>query len=144
MLSENGLKVKKQLEDLNQSKRRIRNLRNELRELLELGTLPKRSDTSLPSGKGGHPSSPQEKYLIRVEDLKEKISMAIDTALKIEHEFLDSIDSLDELSQNLLMERYMQGKPLQKIIREFNYSESHIYRIYNKAFEDLGSGQNKR
>ena len=144
MLSESGLEVKKQLEDLNQSKRRIRNLRNELKELLELGTLPKHSDYNLPSGKGGHPSSPQEKYLIKMEELKEKINMAIENALRIEHDFLDSIDSLDTLSQNLLMERYMQGKSLQKIIREFNYSESHIYRIYNKAFEDLGNGQNKR
>ena len=49
MLSEKGLEVKKQLEEFNQLKRKIRNLKYELQELLELGAVPKilrhKSDT---------------------------------------------------------------------------------------------------
>lgn len=137
MLSERGIEVKKQLEELNQQKRRIRNLRSELQEILELGTLPERSDYKLPSGEGGTVTSPQERYLLKIESLEEKISKAIDTALEIEDRFLESMDKLDVLSQNLLMERYLTGKPLKKIIRDFNYSEAHIYRLYNVAFEKI-------
>lgn len=139
MLSENGLEVKKQLEELNQSKRRIRNLRRELQELLELGTLPQHSDYKLPSGNGGIVTSSQERYLLKIESLEERISKAIDTALEIEDRFLESMDKLDILSQNLLMERYLTGKPLKKIIRDFNYSEAHIYRLYNVAFENISN-----
>lgn len=137
MLSEKGLEVKRELEELNQLKRKIRNLKMELQELLELGALPQQADFRIPSGKGGAISSPQERYYIKVESLKEKISKTIDMALEKESKFLNDIESLDPLSHNLLMERYVLGKPLQKIIREFNYSERQIYRAYNKAFEDL-------
>jgi len=136
MLSESGIKVKIQLEDLNQSKRRIRNLKNELEELIELGSIPKKYDCNISHGKG-EPLSPQEKYVYKLDELTEKIFNAIDAAIQIEHDFLNSIDGLDTLSQNLLMERYMQGKSLQKIISEFNYSERHIYNLYNKSYEEL-------
>lgn len=144
MLSERGNIVKKQLEELNQQKRRIRNLRNEMQELLELGALPQRSDCKLPSGKGGTVTSPQERYLLKIESLEEKISKAIDTALEIEDRFLESMDKLDVLSQNLLMERYLTGKPLKKIIRDFNYSERNIFKLYNKAFEQLAEKKEKK
>lgn len=142
MLSESGQIVKRQLEDFNQSKRRIRNLKHELRELLELGALPKMGNTGMPSAKGGFTSAPQEKYILRVEALQEKIIGAIEDAITKEHNFLESIESLDALSQNLLMERYIQDKPLQKIIRDFHYSERQIYRMYNKSFEELGKSMN--
>lgn len=137
MLSEKGMIVKKQLEELNQLKRKIRNLKNELQELLELGEMPKRSDYNMPTGKGGTISSPQERYLIKVEDLKEKIGKTIEQALEKENQFLTSMEDLDPLSYNLLKERYVLGKPLQKIIREFNYSERHIRRLYDNAIEKM-------
>jgi len=142
MLSESGLEVKKKLEGLNQHKRRIRNLKNELRELIELGTIPQVS-TGMPSGKGGHPNSIQEKYLIRIETLQEKLEVEIDRAIEEEDAFLKSISSLDSLSQNLLMERYLQGKSLRKIVREFNYDKRHLYRLYNKSFERLSEKLDK-
>ena len=139
MLSESERKVKQQLEDFNQSKRKIRNLKHELQELLELGTLPKHNNGGMPTAKGGHSSSPQEKFILKVEALQEKIVNAIDDALQKEHNFLESIESLDSLSQNLLMERYMQGKPMQQIIKEFNYSEKQIYNLYNKSYRELAN-----
>ena len=139
MLSEKALEVKKYLEDFNQSKRKLRSLKDELKELLELGALPRVSDGNMPGAKGGYKSSNQEKFYFKLEQLQEKITEAIDIALQKEHEFLDAIKDLDVLSQNLLMERYMQGKPLKKIINDFHYSESTIIRNYNKAFETLGS-----
>lgn len=144
MLSERGNIVKKQLEELNQLKRKIRNLKYEQQELLELGAIPKRANYNMPTGKGGVNSSPQEKYLIRVEELQEKIESTIEQALAKESEFLSSMEELDALSYNLLKERYVLGKPLQKIIREFNYSESHIYRLYDKAFEKLSKNNEMR
>ena len=54
MLSEKALEVKKYLEDFNQSKRKLRNLKDELKELLELGALPRVSDGNMPGAKGGY------------------------------------------------------------------------------------------
>lgn len=137
MLSEKGLEVKRQLEEFNQLKRKIRNLKYELQELLELGAVPKKSDLNMPTGKGGTNTAPQERYLLKVEQLQEKIDKTIERAIAKENEFLNSMEELDDLSYNLLKERYVLRKPLQRIIREFNYSESHIYRLYDKAFEKL-------
>jgi len=75
----------------------------------------------------------KEKY----EQLQEKIDITIERAIAKENEFLNSMEELDDLSYNLLKERYVLGKSLKRIIREFNYSESHIYRLYDKAFEKL-------
>jgi len=137
MLSEDGKKAKQKLEGMNQSKRRIIYHVHEFDELVELGSIPKRFESNLPSS-GGNKLSPQERYLFRLESLQSKIKKLVDDAVQEENQFLEQIEQLDTLSQNLLMERYLQGKPLQKIIREFNYSESHLYRIYNKAFEEMG------
>lgn len=137
MLSEQGYKVKKQLEELNQLKRKIRNLKFELQELVELGAIPKNSDLNMPTGKGGTNTAPQERYLLKVEQLQEKINTTIERAIAKESEFLNAMEELDDLSYNLLKERYVLGKPLQKIIREFNYSERHIRRLYDHAFEKM-------
>ena len=101
MLSEKALEVKKYLEDFNQSKRKLRNLKDELKELLELGALPRVSDGDMPGAKGGYKSSNQEKFYFKLEQLQEKITEAIDIALQKEHEFLDAIKDLDVLSQKI-------------------------------------------
>lgn len=143
MLSEKGQIVKKQLEELNQLKRKIRNLKYEIQELLELGSIPKRANYNMPTGKGGINTAPQERYIIKVEELQEKIEKTIEQALEKEQEFLKSMEELDSLSYNLLKERYVLGKPLRKIIREFNYSERQIYRLYGNAIEKLSKNNEK-
>ena len=86
---------------------------------------------------GGEQCPFAERRAIKIEELKNLISQSIDEALTREDEFFKSIVSLDSLTQNLLMERYLTGKPLKRIIREFNYSESHIYRLYDSGFEKI-------
>ena len=137
-LSEEGLKVKRDLEELNQLKRKIRNLREELNELITLGTLPSNPSDMLQSH-GGVRTSIQERYVFRLEDLESRLHMSIQEALKRERDFFYALDNLDSLSHNLLVERFVLGKSMDKIVREFNYDKRHLYRIYNKAYEKLAN-----
>lgn len=136
MLSEEGKKVKEELERFNQTKRRLRNLQNELLAWRDLNSALK-SASFEEKTMGGDIVPFAEKRLIKIQELEEMISKTIDDALAMEDKFLEDIEGIDVLSQNLLMERYMTGKPLKRIIREFNYSERHIFRKYNVAFEEI-------
>ena len=122
MLSEEGKLVKQELENFNQAKRRLRNLQDELESWKRLDGAVK--SASLEQSVSGGESVPYaERRILKIEELEDR--------------FLKDIAQLDALSQNLLMERYMTGKSLKRIIREFNYSESQIFRFYNKAFEKI-------
>lgn len=136
MLSEGAQQVKKELEMLNQTKRRLKNLQAELTYWLQFGGVVK-SPSLEPHMDGGITEPYAEKRAKKIEELQKLISEAIDSALDAEDEFLKNIQHLDPLSQNLLMERYMTGKPLNRIVKEFNYSERNIYYLYNKSFERL-------
>ena len=136
MLSEEAKQVKKELEYFNQTKRRLKNLQAELIYWLQFGGVVK-SPSLEPHMDGGITEPYAEKRAKKIEELQKLISEAIDSALDAEDEFLKNIQHLDPLSQNLLMERYMTGKPLNRIVKEFNYSERNIYYLYNKSFERL-------
>lgn len=136
MLSEEGKKVKERLENLNQSKRRLRNLQEELKSWQSLDGAVK-SASFEQHVSGGEVVPFAERRLLKIEELKKLISECIDDAIQKEDKFLRDIAELDPLSQNLLMERYMTGKPIKRIIREFSYSDRQIYRLYDNAFEKL-------
>lgn len=140
MLSEEAKQVKKELEYFNQTKRRLKNLQAELTYWLQYGGIL-RSPSLEPHMDGGIIEPYAEKRVKKIEELKKLIGEAIDSALDAEDGFLKNIQRLDPLSQNLLMERYMTGKPLNRIIKDFNYSESQIFRYYNKAFEKISEFQ---
>ena len=135
MLSEDGRKVKRRLEDLNQSKRRLKNLQDELKYWESMDGVGAASTEQHISG--GEVSSFAERRVIKIEELKNLISKSIDEVLAEEDNFFKEIITLDSLTQNLLMERYLTGKSIKRIIREFNYCDRQIYRIYDKAFEKL-------
>lgn len=140
MLSEEGKRVKQELEDFNQVKKQIAICQGEVTYWKNLGGVLK-SPSLEPHLDGGVVEAYAEKQLLKIEALEKKISALIDKALALEDKFLQDIVDLDILSQNLLMERYMSGKPMSKIIREFNYSERHVYRLYDAAFEKLSQKQ---
>lgn len=136
MLSDEGKRVKKELENFCQSKRKIENLKSELRYWENLGGAVQ-SASSEEHVCGGESTPYAERRLMNIERLKDLISKAIDKAAELEDRFLNDLQQLDPLSHNLLWERYFTGKPLKKIIREYNYSDRHIFRLYDVAFEKI-------
>ena len=138
MLSEEGKLVKQELENFNQAKRRLRNLQDELESWRRLDGVIKSSSLEQQVS-GGETIAFPEKRLLKIEELENLISDAIDKALELEDKFLRDIATLDALSQNLLMERYMTGKSLNRIIKDFNYSRAQVFRLYDVSFEKLAS-----
>lgn len=127
MLSEEGKKVKKELEEFNHTKRRLRILQEELQYWTNLGGAIKAVSGEAVAGGESIPYA--ERRVIRMEELENLISKTIDDALEQEDQFLKDISALDTLSQNLLMERYMTGKSMKKIIAEYKYSGRHLRRF---------------
>lgn len=140
MLSEEGKKVKKQLEDFNHTKRMLRNLQDELAFWEDLGNALK-SPVLSEKTNGGENTPYAEKRLVKIEELKDKISSIIDEAMLKEDALLQHIDSLDATSKTLLVERYLTGKSLKRIIRESNYSRAQTFRLYNFSFEKIAEKQ---
>ncbi len=140
-MSDEAKQVKAKLEQLNQAKRRLRNLQEELQNWKDLSGVMRAS----PMGEvvGGGVSEPYaEKRVIKIEQLTKMIEDAIDEAIQLEDEFLKQLVLLDPLSQNLLMERYMSGKSINRIMRDFNYSRSHTFRLYDNIFEKMADNGN--
>lgn len=138
MLSEKGQSAKQELEEFQYLKRRIVSLKNELAEVVETYSVPKKVTVKMPMGKGGSNSSTQERYVLKVESLVERLERLIDEAVDKEQRFLDAMQDLDEFSYKILIERYLIGKPLKKIIQESYYSERWFYEKYNRAIEKFG------
>lgn len=136
MLSEEGKKVKSELERLSQAKRRLRNLQEELQNWEELSGVLKSSTIGEVVG-GGAREPYAEKRIIKIEQLTEAIEKAIDEAIALENTFLKHLSLLDPLSQNLLMERYMSGKSIGRIMRDFKYSRAQVFRLYDNLFEEV-------
>ena len=142
MLSEEGKLVKRELEEFNQAKRRLRNLQEELSSWKRLDGVIKSSSMEQ-NVSGGEIIPYAERRLLKIEELENQISKSIDETLEKEDKFLKDISTLDALSQNLLMERYMTGKSLNRIIREFNYSRAQIFRLYDNSFEKLSKNKDE-
>lgn len=140
MLSEEGKRVKCELENFNQAKRRLRNLQNELESWRRMDRAVK-SASLTPHADVGESIPYAEKRVIRMQELENMIGNAIDKALELEDIFFKNIVFLDVTSQNLLMERYMEGKPLKRIISDFNYSDRQIYRKYDVAIEKIAKSK---
>lgn len=135
MLSEEGKKVKEQLEQLRQAKRNIHNLQQELQWWQEMSDFVASSSFYI-KVQGGQAIPYAEKRVIKIDELERKISEAIDIALKLEDEFLYNCSLLDALSQNLLYERYLTGKSLKQIAKELGISNRHLGRLF-KLIQDV-------
>ncbi len=139
MLSEEGKKVKKELENFNQTKRWISNLQEELTSLEKLeGALKSSSYEECVAG--GKRQTYAEKRLIRIEELIETIRNALKDAGEKEYNLLKDLEHLgeqDPASKNLLWERYINCKSLARIKKEFNYSERNIYYLFDKAINKM-------
>ena len=82
MLSEEGKKIKSELERLSQAKRRLRNLQEELQNCEELSGVIKSSTIGEVVG-GGAREPYAEKRIIKIEQLTEAIEKAIDEAIAL-------------------------------------------------------------
>lgn len=136
MLSEEAKVVKKELEELNQVKRLIKNLQRELAEWKDLSNALKGASMGIVV-QGGIKTPYEERRLEKIEELTTRINEKIDEYIDRENRFLRDIEKLDATSQNLIMERYITGKPIRKILREANYCERQVFRLYDSAFEKI-------
>lgn len=141
MLSEKGNQIKDQLKEFRQLKRKIQNLREEIQEILILGKIPKRSDYIVVLKKNVSNRAPQEGYVIKLEELQNTIEQLLEELSLKEKEILSSMEELDLLSYNMLMERYIVGKSVKEMSREFYYSERQIRRRLDGAMDKLSKKQ---
>lgn len=53
------------------------------------------------------------------------------------HYIIEKLNTLNSLQKNILYSKYILNYSNTKMMIEFNYSERHIYRIIEDAFEEL-------
>lgn len=76
--------------------------------------------------------------VVKIVDLEAAINESVCKLVKLKHEAMEEIDRLQNEDYKLLLTlRYLNFKTWEEIGDEMNYSCSHIYRIHEKALEEI-------
>ena len=84
-----------------------------------------------------------ENKLIETLELRDKILEQIQAIMDERFEVLNMINQLDDVVENLvLVMLYVNNLPMAKVCKELDFSKIQIYRIKNKAIENLAKVKN--
>lgn len=87
---------------------------------------------------GGERHDQMAEYVSKIDELEHKY---MDTLLNYKERYLRFIEAISALPQGeaqIIIMKYQKGYNWKRIIRETNYSESHVYRLHREALEHLG------
>lgn len=118
-------------------RRRIINLREQLESLREIERSAKSQQLSdMPKG-GGSGQQDLSDLMVKIEELREKISDKIWEANKIRVNIEDTIASIQNADeQRVLRMRYIELKGWDEISIEMEYSRRQIFNIHGNALQN--------
>lgn len=80
-----------------------------------------------------------EKYMVALNELKQKVICYRYQKVKICLELYDKIETLeDEQEKRLIKYRYIRGYQWEDIAEKMGYSDRQIFNIHNKAIHNIG------
>ena len=109
----------------------------QLRMLNDLATKVTYTMTGMPGGFGDR-ASKQDSIVTKIIDFQKEINADIDRLVDLKREILISIQSLDSVEHQLVLEkRYILFEKWEKIAADMNTDIRNIYRIHGKALVEL-------
>ena len=129
--------LKKKLEELRSKKRRLRQLEMQIAE--EKASIDGVQAVNYESSavKGGTSNPIQQRYIEHMERLCADRNRVMSEVFELEDFLADHMKDLDPLEQNMLIDRYMNGKSWRKIQEEYGYEEAQPYRIVGGAIKKI-------
>lgn len=84
------------------------------------------------------PSDPMLKFAEKLDELETQHKKLLDEYVDARDVLIDMIDKLDDSRQkDVIQTRFMNDCKLYQVAEVLGYSESHIYRIYADAIDNL-------
>ena len=120
-LSEKAIELKQCLDTISAKKRLLRALQRQLAQCQSDCEQLSAVDYSNPKFKSSELISTEEKYVIRLEEYRNKISLVMDEIFECEDKISAEISVLDECEQAMIIDRYIHNWSWKKICKEYNY-----------------------
>ncbi len=129
--------LKKKLEELRGKKRRLRQIEMQIAEEQASidGVQALNYENSVVQGGTSNPI--QLRYIEHMERLCADRNRVMAELFELEDLLSDHMKDLDSIEQNMLMDRYMNGKSWRKIQEEYGYEEAQPYRIVGGAIKKI-------
>jgi DNA-directed RNA polymerase specialized sigma subunit len=87
---------------------------------------------------GNIEKSKMESTMVKVIDLENEINADIDRLVDLKKDIQDTINTMDDINQQLLLElRYLSGKGWDEIAASMGYDPRTVYRIHGKALKEF-------
>lgn len=87
---------------------------------------------------GNIEKSKMESTMVKVIDLEHEINADIDRLVNLKKDIQDTINKMDDINQQLLLElRYLGGKGWDEIAASMGYDPRTVYRIHGKALKEF-------
>lgn len=116
---------------------RINSTIEQIRSLNDLAT----KCTSVITGMPHSPSkstSKMEDVIVKLVDLKEELSLELDTMVDLKKELFSTIKQVENAEHQILLEkRYLCFMTWEKIAVDLNYSMQHIHRLHSLALQEI-------
>lgn len=135
-LSAEGQELKGKLETIRAKKRLLKSIERQMAEArAEIGiTIQDYSKTPV---QGGIKTPAQERFALLIDRLTDKYDKVMEEAFTLEDELANSLGTLNETEQSMLIDRYVNGWSWDKIARVYGYCDRQCRRIKNNGIEKL-------
>lgn len=137
-LSPEGEALKAKLEKIRSLKKLLKSLERQIADEKQSISLCGQDYTQTPV-LGGIKTPIQERYVIRLDELNRRYESVMNEVFELEDELSSSLDRLTPLEQSMLIDRYINGWGWDKIARQYGYVKQHVFRIQNKALNNLSA-----
>ncbi len=129
--------LKKKLEELRSKKRRLRQLEMQIAEEQASIDGVQALNYENSAVQGGTSNPVQQRYIEHMERLCADRNRVMAELFELEDLLSDHMKDLESIEQNMLIDRYMNGKSWRKIQEEYGYEEAQPYRIVGGAIKKI-------
>ncbi len=129
--------LKKKLEELRGKKRRLKQVEMQIAEEKASIDGVQAVNYEGVAVQGGTSNPIQQRYIEHMERLCADRNRVMSELFDLEDLLSDHMKDLNAMEQNMLTDRYMNGKSWRKIQEEYGYEEAQPYRIVGGAIKKI-------
>lgn len=133
--------TKKALDSLIEKKRLLKKKQEQIQQANEQIDCLKATDYSKIAVQGGNKEFIAEAFVEHMERLQKSFEETFNEVVKIEDYISEGMQGLTEIEKEIIIDRYMLGKPWKKIQMEFSeekpYSERRLYDFHKSGIKKI-------